>query len=167
MSVLTGIYFLFFMVSAGLVLSGQTPLLVPWLLYGMLGTLVAMIPLHLAWTGRRYGSLFLQAAFTITYSVIAYGLLFKSNAVVPVGYAQPMILTDSIYFSASVWTGTVNGEYVLGSSAKALVVFEALNAYVAMAVLIAVIVLWVEDTLNNSENYLATLKSKRRKPKVK
>lgn len=155
-------YWLCLLASAGLAMFDIGKYFAPALLFGMLFLTIATIPFELAWSEKMFRNLLIQTGVSIGFSIFIYGVLYWKSGLVVAGKLVQVPLSEAIYFSAATWTTVIYGDPIPPPNLKLLTIAEAFNAYLAMAVLVALIILWIEQSLASAQRYLHWLEGARR-----
>ena len=155
-------YWLCILMSAGLALFDIAKYLVPVLLFGQLFLTIAVIPFSLAWSERMFRGLLIQTGVTMAYTVFIYGVLYWKSGLIVAGKVVQVPLWDAVYFSAATWTTLLYGDMLPPPDARVLTIAQGVNAYLAMAVLVSLVVLWMEQALASAQSYVRWLQNPRK-----
>jgi len=153
MAMLRMAYWLCIIFSATLPFTGTGMYFVPVILLFMLGLTVSTIPLSIAWGEETYGNMLLQCIVNIMYSIFIYSIFYIKSGLVVNGEMVTVDLSTAIYFSGTTWTTVGYGDISAPEEIRLLTTIEAINGYLAMAILMALIVLWLDDALRSARNY--------------
>lgn len=127
--------------------------LVPVILIYMGVLTVRTIPLCIAWFNGSYGNLILQCITNIIFAIFLYAILFIKSGLILNGQLQAIDLSTALYFSGTTWTTVGYGDISAPAELRLLTTVEALNGYFSMAILIALVGLWLNDSLNSAKQY--------------
>ena len=116
--------------------------IVPFILIFMLGLTVSSIPLTIAWADETYGNMLLQCVVNVVFSIFIYSIFYAKSGLVVGGELVAVDLSTAIYFSGTTWTTVGYGDISAPEGIRLLTTFEAINGYLAMAILMALVVLW-------------------------
>lgn len=133
--------------------------LVPLALFTMLFVTVALIPILIAWNDGSYRNMLLQCVVNIFYSIFIYSIIYLKSGLIVNGVQKQVDIITAIYFSGTTWTTVGYGDISAPDNIKLLTTIEAINGYFAMAVLMALIILWINDALKSARRYSSWLNS--------
>ena len=142
-------YWLCLLISAVAVLTRIGPFTVPIALVAMLIIHVAFIPGMIAW-GKAYGALLKDALVTICFIIAMYGFLFFEKGMES---AQPLSVPDAMRYSLGVWANS-RPEGLVVADVWALSTIESITSYFVLALLVALIVLWVQEAAEDGKRYV-------------
>lgn len=127
--------------------------IVPIILIFMLWLTVSTVPLSIAWGKETYGNMLLQSIVNIIFAIFIYSIFYLKNGLIVNGSFTDVDLSTAIYFSGTTWTTVGYGDISATESIRLLTTVEALNGYLAMAILIALVALWLDDALKSAREY--------------
>jgi hypothetical protein len=125
----------------------------PFILIFMLGLTVSSIPLSIAWANETYGNMLLQCIVNVIFSIFIYSIFYVKSGLIIGGNLTAIDLSTAIYFSGTTWTTVGYGDISAPEGIRLLTTFEAINGYLAMAILMALVVLWLDDALKTARQY--------------
>lgn len=128
-------------------------------LYLLLIIVVRAIPVQLAWHRSNFSRLILMCITTIIYSIFVYGFLYFQSGLVSDGELRSVSLEEAIYFSATTWTTLGYGDLTASPELYILTSLEAVNGYFGMAVMVALMVLWINEGLNALDQRMERLRT--------
>jgi len=154
MSILLAAFCVSALVGAGLVWVPIARCATPLFPVIMVCCTAASIPLELAWNKSSFRGLVFRCLGIMVYSILIYAALYHHSGLVVEGIqaATPSWL-DAIYFSGMTWTTVGFGDVAPASESKLYAVAEALTAYITMALLMAVVILWIDEAKRNALVY--------------
>jgi len=153
MSILRMVYWICIIVSSILPFFDIGIYIVPIILIFMLGLTVNTIPLSIAWGKETYGNMLLQSVVNIIFSIFIYSIFYLKNGLIINGRLSDIDLSTAIYFSGTTWTTVGYGDISAPENIRLLTTVEALNGYLTMAILIALVALWLDDALKSAREY--------------
>jgi len=153
MSILRMIYWICIIISSVLPFFDIGIYIVPIILIFMLGLTVNTIPISIAWGKETYGNMLLQSVVNIIFSIFIYSIFYLKNGLIINGRVSDIDLNTAIYFSGTTWTTVGYGDISASENIRLLTTVEALNGYLAMAILIALVALWLDDALKSAREY--------------
>tara|TARA_R110001583_G_scaffold176540_1_gene331250 strand:+ start:247 stop:708 length:462 start_codon:yes stop_codon:yes gene_type:complete len=119
----------------------------------MLGLTVSSIPLSIAWANETYGNMLLQCIVNVIFSIFIYSIFYVKSGLVIGGNLTATDLSTAVYFSGTTWTTVGYGDISAPEGIRLLTTLEAVNGYLAMAILMALVVLWLDDALKTARKY--------------
>jgi len=119
----------------------------------MIGLTVSSIPLNIAWAEETYGNMLLQCIVNIVFAIFIYSIFYVKSGLIVDGNLTTVNLRTAIYFSGTTWTTVGYGDISAPEGIRLLTTFEAINGYLAMAILMALVVLWLDDALKSARQY--------------
>jgi hypothetical protein len=153
MALIAGKYWISIILSFVLPFTPIGLYVVPLLLIYMSILTVRIIPLSIAWFAGSYGNLLVQCIINILFSIFIYAILYFKAGLVVSGEHQSIDLATALYFSGTTWTTVGYGDISAPAELRLLTTVEALNGYLSMAILIALIGLWLNDALEAARKY--------------
>jgi Ion channel len=145
------------------VLSLLSALFLPWhfltvmLLLGLSVLLTASIPVHLAWSRRNFGFLLIGFTGCILYSIFAYAVVYHRTGLLVGGIPTQVNFSEALYFSVTTWATLGYGDYTACKQYQLVTSAEVLTGYFSMAMLIALVTLWITEALRAYDQYVAEL----------
>lgn len=119
----------------------------------MLGLTVGSIPISIAWGEETYGNMLLQCIVNVIFAIFIYSIFYVKSGLIIGGELVSVDLSTAIYFSGTTWTTVGYGDLSAPESIRLLTTIEAINGYLAMAILMALVVLWLDDALKQARHY--------------
>jgi len=153
MSMLRMVYWICIILSSILPFFDVGIYIVPVILIFMLGLTVSTIPLSIAWGKETYGNMLLQSIVNIIFAIFIYSIFYFKNGLIVNGSFSNVDLSTAIYFSGTTWTTVGYGDISATESIRLLTTVEALNGYFAMAIVIALVALWLDNALKSAREY--------------
>lgn len=138
-------------------------LLAPWHLLtatavGMLFVLLTVsIPLHLAWSRNNFGFLVSAFVISILFGILEFAIIYKRTGLVADGSIRSVSFAEAVYFSVTTWTTLGYGDYTAPIRFQLVTSVEVLTGYFAMGVFIALVALWLSESLRAYDAYLQQL----------
>jgi len=137
--------------------------IVPFILIYMTILTVKMIPINIAWFNGSYDKLLLQCVTNIFFSIFIYSIFYIKSGLIVNGVYQNVDLSTALYFSGTTWTTVGYGDISAPAELRLLTTIEALNSYLSMAILIALIGLWLNDSLESARSYTNWIRNSSKK----
>jgi len=160
MSLLTGTYFLFLLLTTILAIGNWVPVIPAFFMFAILSITTASTPLQLAWTQRNaYRRITLIHIFNVIFTIAIYSVIYFRNGLVVDGKHQTIGLIDAFNFSCTTWTTLGYGKFTPTPDLLIITSLEALHGVFAMAIFIAVIAMYLNDAVKTYDNYLYKLVS--------
>ncbi|WP_409439112.1 ion channel [Psychromonas sp. GE-S-Ul-11] len=160
-------YWLCIILSVALSFTSIGIYVVPFLLIYMAILTVRMMPVNIAWFNGSYDKLLFQCIINIVFSILMYSILYFKSGLIVNGQYQSVDFATALYFSGTTWTTVGYGDISAPVELRLLTTIEALNGYLSMAILIALIGLWLNDSLASARNYTNLISSSSKKSKMK
>lgn len=157
MAILKATYWLCLILSAILSFTEVGIYFVPVILFIMLFLITVSIPLNISWDTGSHGNMLIECAVNILYSIFIYSILYIRSGLVVNGQFTSVGLSKALYFSGTTWTTVGYGDISAPDGVQLLTTAEAINGYFAMAVFMALIVIWINNTLRIKSQYMAWL----------
>ena len=134
---------------------------IPPLLFYLLTINLSVLPSLTAWFNKSsYGELIKLNICYIFFSIFVYSILYYKNGLIVNGEFKEIDLLTAIYFSGTTWTTIGYGEIVAPSEIRLLTTIEAINSYFAMAILMSLIILWLDYQIKVSLEYTSNIRKK-------
>jgi len=138
--------------------------IIPFILFYMLYSIISVAPSLLAWHGKiSYGKLILKNIIYVFFAILVYSIFYFKSGLIINGELTKVDLSTAIYFSGTTWTTVGYGDISAPKDIRLITTVEAINSYFAMAILMALIVLWLNDARESSKQYTDWLKSATKK----
>lgn len=153
MALLRGVYWMCILLSSVLPFFHIGIFIVPFILMFMLGLTVGSIPISIAWGEETYGNMLLQCIVNVIFAIFIYSIFYVKSGLIIGGELVSVDLSTAIYFSGTTWTTVGYGDLSAPESIRLLTTIEAINGYLAMAILMALVVLWLDDALKQARHY--------------
>jgi hypothetical protein len=135
------------------------PFVISLLLYNLLYLGIKAIPIQLAWERSFFVNLIWMHITTMVFSICIYAYLFFQAGLIRDGSLIDASPLESLYFSVTTWTTLGYGDFVAPSSHLYLTSMEAINGFVAMAIFIALIVVWINETITSLDERMEWIRS--------
>ena len=156
-------YYISLLSIIGLLFTNIGIYIIPILLFYMLYLIVSIVPLILAWHGEiSYKNLILKNIIYIVFTIIVYSILYVKSGLIIDGKLSNIDFSTAIYFSGTTWTTVGYGDISAPKDIRLLTTLEAINSYFAMAIFMSLIVLWLNDARESSQEYTKWLKSSKK-----
>jgi len=134
--------------------------IIPILLFFMLYLIISIVPLILSWHGKvSYRDLIIKNIIYILFTVLIYSILYMQNGLIVNGTLLDVDLMTALYFSGTTWTTVGYGDISAPKNIRLLTSIEAINSYFSMAIFMSLIVLWLNDARESSQQYMEWLRS--------
>jgi len=153
MAILRMVYWICIFLSSVLPFFNIGVYIVPFVLVFMLGLTISSIPLNIGWADETYANMLLQCVVNIIFSIFIYSIFYVKSGLIIDGNLTAVDLSTAIYFSGTTWTTVGYGDISAPENIRLLTTFEAINGYLAMAILMALVVLWLDDALKSARQY--------------
>jgi hypothetical protein len=133
---------------------------VPSLLFYLLFVKVSVIPaLHAWFSNSPYDKLIKLNICYIAFAIVVYSIMYQKYGLVINGeLIKDVDFLTALYFSGTTWTTVGYGDISAPTSIRLLTTVEALNSYFAMAILMALIILWLDEQTALANNYISSLR---------
>ena len=118
-----------------------------YLLLLMLALFVLSITLYLNWSRDTYPKLLLWYACFLCQAILTYASHFARAGLRESGASVSHSFRDALYFSVTTWTTLGYGDFLAPPSLRLLTSLEALTGSIAMAIMVALAWLLVQESL--------------------
>jgi len=138
--------------------------IIPFILFYMLYSIISVAPSLLAWHGETsYGKLILKNIIYVFFAILVYAIFYLKSGLIINDELTKIDFSTAIYFSGTTWTTVGYGDISAPKNIRLVTTIEAINSYFAMAILMALIVLWLNDARESSKQYTDWLGSATKK----
>lgn len=159
MSLIRMYYILIVICSGVLAYLNVAYYLISVLLIALLYLTIRAIPLQLAWDRSNFKNLIWMHTTTIIYSIFIYGYIYHNNEMMKDGMLQRLDLFDSVYLSLVTWTTLGYSNIIPNEKLYLSISLETFNGYFSMALLVALIVVWITEAMNSLDERVSWLRS--------
>jgi len=157
MSMLSMAYVVLLIASLTMAAFGALPVVTALLLLLVLFLSTVSIPYQLAWAREYLGRLIYIFIFNTMFSIAVYALIYYKNGLLNSGVPVEPSYLESLYFSITTWTTLGYGDFGPPSNIALVTSIEALNGLFTVGIFVALIVIWLEETLKKCDKYLNNL----------
>ena len=157
------LYYISLLSVVGLLFTDIGIYIIPLLLFYMLYLIISIVPLILAWHGEiSYKDLIFKNIIYIIFTIFVYSIIYFKSGLIINGELSNVNLSTAIYFSGTTWTTVGYGDISAPTNIRLLTTIEAINSYFAMAIFMSLIVLWLNDARESSQQYTKWLRSSKK-----